>query len=309
MTLSEASKLSEDQAREYLEKIRWAGGRTCPHCGSTRSYAMKGKTTRPGLYKCSGCRKPFTVTLGTIFQGSHIGLRDWVIAFHLMCSSKKGISALQLQRNLGLKQYKSAWHMAHRIRHAMANGIFDGPPLAGTVEVDETFVGGKHLGRGHKKGMENKIPVVSLVERGGRKRSVVIANVTAKNIREVVLAHVAEGSNVHTDECRSYINLKDKYKHGSVNHSEGQYVRDFRDGTQITTNTVESSFALIKRGVYGNFHHISRKHIHRYLAEFDFRYNRRAALGVSDRERADDLIRGVSGKRLTYAQTDESAYA
>lgn len=304
MTLAQASKMTEEQAREYLEGIRWAGGRTCPHCDSNRSYAMKGKSTRPGLYKCSTCRKPFTVTIGTIFHGSHIGLREWVIAFHLMCSSKKGISALQLQRNLGLKQYKSAWHMAHRIRHAMAAGIFDGSPLGGTVEVDETYVGGKKLGQGHKKGMENKIPVVSLVERNGRKRSVVVANVTSKNIREVVTQHVTEGANVHTDENRSYVNLRDKYKHGAVNHREGQYVRNFRDGTQITTNTVESSFALIKRGIYGTFHHISRKHLHRYLAEFDFRWNMRQD---TDGERVEDSLRKTEWRRLCYYKPKRGA--
>lgn len=305
MTLAEATRLNEDQAREYLESIRWATGRTCPHCGSERSFAMKGKSTRAGLYKCSECRKPFTVTVGTIFHGSHIGLREWLMAFHLMCSSKKGISALQLQRNLGLKQYKSAWHLAHRIRHAMADGIFDGPPLGGIVEVDETYVGGKVRGKGRKAGWANKTPVLSLVERGGNKRSMVVDKVTSKNLRAAVVENVELGARVHTDELRAYKNLKDKYTHRSVNHGGHQYARrDPRDGTQITTNTVESSFALIKRGVYGTFHHVSKKHLHRYLAEFDFRWNMRKD---EDGDRVDASLRKTEWKRLCYKEPKRGA--
>lgn len=306
MTLAEATRLNEDQAREYLESIRWATGRTCPHCDSKRSFAMKGKSTRAGLYKCSTCRKPFTVTVGTIFHGSHIGLREWLMAFHLMCSSKKGISALQLQRNLGLKQYKSAWHMAHRIRHAMADGIFSGPPLGGTVEVDETYVGGKNTGKGWKRALDNKTIVVSLVERGdkGRKRSVTIPNVTSKNLRAAVVEHVEKYSYVHTDEHAGYKNLKDGFQHSSVNHNEKEYARKSPSGKLITTNTVESSFALIKRGVYGTFHHISKKHMHRYLAEFDFRWNMRKD---EDGDRVDASLRQTQWKRLCYKQPKRGA--
>lgn len=304
MTLAEATKLTEAGAREHLESIRWPHGRICPHCGSKRSFAMKGESTRAGLYKCSECRKPFTVTVGTIFHSSHIGLREWLIAFHLMCSSKKGISALQLQRNLGIKQYKSAWHMAHRIRHAMDTGTFDGPPLKGIVEVDETYVGGKKRGVGMRAAMANKTPVLSLVERGGKKRSLVVKKVTSKNLRAAVIENVAEGSTIHTDELKAYKNLKDKFTHGSVNHSAGQYVRDFKDGSKITTNTVESSFALLKRGIYGAFHHVSKHHLHRYLAEFDFRWNMRKE---SDGERVIAGLQNTEGRRLYYKQPKHAA--
>lgn len=299
MTLAEATSLTEDGAREYLEGIRWKDGRTCPHCGSDKSFELKGETTRKGLYKCSACRKPFTVTVNSIFHGSHITLRQWVIAFHLMCSSKKGVSALQLQRNLGLGQYKSAWHLAHRIRHAMEDGIFDGDPLKGPVEVDETNVGGKHKGggRGYR---DNKVPVVSLVERakGGRKRSVVMPTVTAKNIRAAVNAHIAAGEKVHTDERQSYQNLtKHGFDHESVKHKTKQYVKIGKDGGKVMTNTVESSFALLKRGIVGAFHHVSKEHLHRYLSEFDFRWNHRKS---TDGERADQALAQTIGKRLLY---------
>jgi len=297
MTLAEASKFDENGAREYLEGIRWANGRTCPHCGSVRSFALKGKSTRAGLYKCSDCRKPFTVTVGTIFQGSHIALREWAIAFHLICGAKKGISALQLQRHLGIKQYKSAWHMAHRIRYAMTEGTFNAAPLSGPVEVDETYVGGKHKGdgRGYRA---NKTPVVSLVERGGKKCSVVMPNVTALSLRAAVEANVAAGDKVHTDEHASYRGLKNGFDHESVNHSKKQYSKKGKDGGTVTTNTVESSFALLKRGIVGAFHHVSRKHLHRYCAEFDFRWNHRK---TTDGERTVSAIAGAEGKRLAYA--------
>lgn len=306
MTLAEATKLTESEAREHLESIRWPFGRVCPHCESKRSFAMKGASTRPGLYKCSDCRKPFTVTVGTIFASSHIGLREWLIAFHLMCSSKKGISALQLQRNLGIKQYKSAWHMAHRIRHAMNNGIFGGPPLGGkkVVEVDETYVGGKIRGRGQRIAMLNKTAVVSLVERGGNKRSVIVKKVTAKNLRAAVVENVEMGSTIHTDELKAYKNLKDKFTHSSVNHSKYEYVRNFKDGSKITTNTVESSFALLKRGIYGAFHHVSKHHLHRYLAEFDFRWNMRHE---KDGERVIAGLQNSVGRRLYYKEPKQAA--
>ncbi len=296
MTLAEATKLTEDGAREYIEAMIWKGKRTCPHCGSEKSYELKGPSTRAGLYKCSACRKQFTVAVGSIFHGSHIGLREWVIAFHLMCSSKKGISALQLQRNLGIKQYKSAWHMAHRIRHAMAEGIFDGPPLKGPVEVDETYVGGKVRGQGRGY-RANKTPVVALVEREGFKRSMVMAEVNAANLRAAVEANVAPGDKVHTDDHRAYIGLKKGFDHESVNHSKKQYSKKGKDGGKVTTNTVESSFALLKRGIVGAFHHVSAEHLPRYCAEFDFRWNHRK---TTDGERTDQAMSQTSGKRLCY---------
>ena len=292
MTLSEVSKLDENGAREYLESIRWANGRVCPHCQSERSYLMGGKSTRPGLYKCNACRKPFTVTLGTIFQGSHIKLREWVIAFHLMCSSKKGISALQLQRNLGLGQYKSAWHLAHRVREAMRSGAF-GPTLNGEVAVDETFVGGKTRGRG-RHFMGNSAPVVALVEKHGNVKTRVVADVTAKTLHKIIKEEVAAEATIMTDQHPSYNGIGKHFAggHHTVDHGVREYARD-----NVTTNTAESFFALLKRGVYGNFHHVSRKHLHRYADEFAFRWNSRK---LKDGERTQIALGMTAGKRLPY---------
>ncbi len=207
--------LNEDDAREYLERILWPDGPVCVHCQSKNVAKLKGESSRAGLHQCRDCRGQFTVTMKTIFEDSHIPLSKWVKGFHLMCSSKKGISALQLQRNLGLGSYRTAWFMAHRIRLAMTDGLQAN--LKGTVEVDETYVGGKVRGQGCKAGWDNKTPVVSLVERGGSKRSVVVAKVTAKNLRAAVMDHVEPGTHIHTDEHKGYKNLKDGFKHGSVN--------------------------------------------------------------------------------------------
>jgi transposase-like protein len=232
MTLSEVSKLDENGARKYLESIRWANGRVCPHCASDRSYEMKGRSTREGLYKCNACRKPFTVTIGTIFQGSHIKLREWAIAFHLMCSSKKGISAKQLQRNLGLGQYKSAWHLAHRVREAMREGAF-GPKLQGDVAVDETYVGGKSRGKG-RHFMGNKTPVVALVEKGGRVRTRVVADVTAKTLHAAIKEEVATEARIMTDEHLSYDGIGKHFVggHHTVNHGAKESARG-----DVTTNS------------------------------------------------------------------------
>lgn len=288
--------LSEDEARQYLEKILWPEGAVCAHCGSKNVYKMDGESCRAGLHRCRECDKQFTVTIGTIFEDSHIPLNKWVRAFHLMCSSKKGISALQLQRNLGFGSYRTAWHMAHRIRLAMQCEPF-ASLLKGIVEVDETFVGGKRKGCGWKAGLDNKTVVVSLVERGGNKRSVIIPKVTAKNLRGVVTQHVAAGATIHTDELNAYKNLKDTYQHESVNHSAGEYVRNFKSGKQITTNTVEGSFSLLKRGIVGAFHHVSKGHLHRYLSEFDYRWNARKDTDV---DRTAQALRQSKGKRLSY---------
>lgn len=288
--------LTEDEARNYLEGLLWPEGAVCPHCGDTNVYRMKGDSCRAGLHRCRACKKQFTVTVGTIFEDSHIPLRKWVRAFHLMCSSKKGISALQLQRNLGLGSYKTAWHMAHRIRLAMKCEPMAGL-LAGTVEVDETYVGGKNRGKGWAHALDNKTAVVSLVERGGNKRSMIIEKVTAKNLRAIVVENVEPYSYVHTDEHHGYRNLKKGFQHSSVNHSKKEYSRKSPSGKTITTNTVECSFALIKRGVYGVFHHVSKKHLHRYLSEFDFRWNQRKA---NDVERTCEALKEAKGKRLTY---------
>ncbi len=291
-------ELTEEEARALMERLLWPKGALCAHCGATGDdvYKMTGESCRAGLYRCKECEKQFTVTIGTIFEDSHLPLRKWVKAFHMMCSSKKGISALQLQRNLGLGSYRTAWHMAHRIRLAMKCEPFT-DLLKGVVEVDETYVGGKNIGAGHRHTYDNKTPVVSLVEQGGNKRSFVMQKVTAKNLREVVVQNVQAGSQINTDELRAYKKLRDRYTHKPVNHSKKEYVRSYKDGTKVTTNTVESSFSLLKRGVYGTFHHVSRTHLQRYVDEFDFRWNER---NVMDKERTLKALEGAKGKRLSY---------
>lgn len=297
-TLVEVSKFSEDEAREYLERLRWPHGPVCPHCGAVDNAAkLEGKATRPGVYKCRECRKQFTVTVNTIFHRSHIPLRTWLIAFAMMCASKKGISALQLQRELGLGSYQSAWHMAHRIRHAMARDPLKGM-LAGRVEIDETYVGGKprkgfgepsKTGRGTKK-----VPVVALVERGGKARAMPVERVNAKTLKGAIRENVDRSSMILTDEWAAYRGIGAEFKRGhfAVNHGAGEYARG-----GAHTNTVESFFALLKRGVYGSFHHVSKQHLARYCDEFSFRWNMR---GVKDGERTREALRSVEGRRLAY---------
>jgi transposase-like protein len=291
--------MTDDQAREHLEELLWPDGKpVCRHCGSVNAYKMQGASCRPGLCRCRDCKKQFTVTVGTIFEDSHIPLRKWVRAFHLMCSSKKGISALQLQRNLGLGSYRTAWHMAHRIRLAMRCEPMAGL-LAGKVESDEVWVGGKPrkiAGKGAPKRGSTKTPVHTLVERDGRKRTRVMASVTANNLKKNIDALVDANAEMHTDDNASYDPLRDQFKggHRVVNHSAYEYYRKI-DGASI--NTAESSHALIKRGVYGTFHHISVKHMQRYLDEFDFRWDHRK---TNDVERTHAALSQVEGKRLMY---------
>ena len=295
---------NEDKAREYVENLRWANGTVCPHCEGKECYRITpkaGSKTRKGLWKCKSCRKQFTVTVGTIFADSHIPLSTWVIAIHLMCASKKGISAHQLHRMLEIT-YKSAWFMCHRIRHAMSQETLE-VKLTGTVECDETYVGGKaknmHKSEREKKiqgrGAVNKAPVVSLVEREGRVRSTHVASVSGDNLKAVLLKNVEKEANIVTDEFTSYQGLDKEFaSHKTVNHKIGQYV----DGS-VYTNTVESYFATLKRGIIGVFHHVSPQHLHRYLSEFDFRYNLRKS---KDGERAVETIKATEGKRLYYKQ-------
>lgn len=292
----------EAAAYEYVEARLWATGRVCPHCGTVdRSGALKGKTNRIGLYKCYACRKPFTVKVGTIFEDSHIAMRDWLTAIHLVCSSKKGISSNQLHRTLGIT-LKSAWFMSHRIREAMKDerGLFT-PPLGGagiTVEVDETYIG-----RSPKtKAFAPPVPkesVLALVERQGEVRSFHVANVRAETLRAVMATHIARESNLMTDEARTYTYIGHNFaSHSTVVHSAKEYVRG-----DAYTNTVEGYFSILKRGLNGVYQHVSEAHLKRYLVEFDFRYNQRAALGVNDAYRAEKALSGVVGKRLTYRTT------
>jgi len=305
MAAIDVGRLTEDEARAILEAIRWPNGPVCPHCESKEVTRIKAKSekVRDGLFQCKSCRKQFTVTIGTVMQGSHITLRQWVQAFHSMCSHKKGVSALQLQRNLGLHSYQSAWFLAHRIRLAMkADPLAD--KLKGVVEVDETYVGGKprkgkrdengnlivnKKGRGTKK-----IPVVALVERDGRIRTRVVEHVNADNLKAAIRENVNSKAAIQTDDLNLYKGIGEEFEggHQTVNHSKGEYARG-----EVNTNTVESFFALLKRGVHGTFHHISKKHLHRYCDEFAFRWGERK---VTDGERTVEAIRGSEGKRLIY---------
>jgi transposase-like protein len=291
---------TEEDAISYFETIRWPKGPVCPHCSNNDKSKIYKRTAnaeskvRVGLWECGACGKQFRATIGTIFEDSHIPLNKWLIAFYLICGAKKGMSAMQLQRHLGLGSYKSAWFMAHRIRHAMQDPTFFGP-LKGTVEVDETYVGGKTAGRGAAyKG--NKTPVVALVERGGNVRSMVMDHVTGTNLKAAVRQHVEEDSHVYTDEHGGYYGLDRTHGHKTVNHSKKEYAR--REMKLVVhTNTVEGYFSLLKRGVVGSFHHVSRKHLPLYLSEFDFRYNTRKQ---TDSERTVAALRKSQGKRLTY---------
>jgi len=295
---------NEDKARELLEAKRWPNGTICPHCKAEGAYKLTPKadsktSVRKGVWKCKACRKQFTVTVGTIFEDSRIPLSKWLLAIHLMCASKKGYSAHQLHRTLGIT-YKSAWFMAHRIRYAMTQEPLTSK-LSGIVECDETYIGGKaknmHASVRREKiqgrGAVSKFPVCSLVERQGRVRSTHVPNVTGANLRAVLRANVEPTAHIMTDEFTSYIGVSSEFaSHQTVNHGKGEYVR-----RGAHTNTIESFFALLKRGIIGTFHHVSEQHLHRYLSEFDFRYNMRT---VKDGERTMEALKGFEGKRLMY---------
>lgn len=287
-------------ARKHLEAIRWPDGPICPHCGCIDNASrIKGKSARPGLWFCGDCRKQFTVTVGTLFERSKIPLNKWLLAVHLMSASKKGMSAHQMHRMLGVT-YKTAWFMAHRIREAMRPASDDGP-LGGEnkiVEADETFVGGKARNAKRGKPIPKKEPVFSLVERDGRVRSFHIPSVNHKNLRPILYTQVDRKSYLMTDDAAHYKRIGKQYSgHGSVNHSIDEYVR----GTFWHTNTIEGYFSILKRGINGVYQHVSQQHLKRYLGEFDFRYNERQ---LTDDERADKALAGITGKRMTYRRID-----
>jgi transposase-like protein len=290
---------NEAAAFAYVEARLWPNGPVCHHCGEReRIGKLQGKTTRPGLYKCYRCKKPFTVRMGTIFESSHLPLQLWLQIIHLMCASKKGISTNQIQRMLRCSM-KTAWFLGHRIREAMNDkpGVFFSP-LGGegkTVEADETFIGGKAKNRAYEAPKPHEA-VMSLVERGGAVRSFHIANVTAKMMHPIIAKHAHRDSRFVTDEWPSYMNIGWNFaKHETVMHSAKEYVRG-----DVYTNTVEGYFSILKRGIYGVYQHVSEAHLKRYLCEFDFRYSNRERLGVDDVARADLALDGVKGKRLTY---------
>ena len=297
-TFLELAELTEDEARDYLERIRWPNGAACPRCGDTAATKLQGKSTRPGVYKCRGCRKPFTVTVGTIFERSHVKLKKWLLAFHLICSSKKGVSALQLQRMLKLGSYKTAWFMAHRIRYAMRQEPLAGM-LQGIVEIDETYVGGKpRRGTGpHPRGRATKkTPVVALVARSGEARAMARKKLSrGSHLREAILENVDRSARVMTDSAADFRGLDRHFaSHETTNHLAGEYARG-----DVHSNTAESFFAVVKRSVYGIHHHVSKGHLDRYLTERAFVWTHR---GVTDAERTTKALRAAEGKRLTYDQ-------
>ena len=290
---------NEEAAYEFVEARVWPKGRVCPQCGVIdQSGKLGGASTRIGVYKCYGCRKPFTVKVGTIFESSHIKLHLWLQAIFLVASSKKGISSNQLHRTLGVT-LKSAWFMSHRIREAMRSGDF--APFGsegGPVEVDETYIG-RERDAVISRGFSHKHKVLSLVDReSGKARSIVVDNVKLATLLPIMQANIDREARVMTDDAGQYQSLHKYYAHNAVNHSAGEYVS--RVDRTVHTNTVEGFFSIFKRGMKGVYQHCAHNHLNRYLAEFDFRYNNRAALGVDDSDRADTLLRGVVGKRLTY---------
>ncbi|OGP70852.1 MAG: transposase [Deltaproteobacteria bacterium RBG_13_60_28] len=295
----------EDAARKHLESIRWPNGPVCPHCGASGRICRiesqseeKGKGARPGLLFCGDCRKQFSVTVGTVFERSKVPLHKWVLATHLLCSSKKGISSHQLHRTLGVT-YKTAWFMTHRIREAMKNDTAEMLGGSGPVEADETFVGNKP-GAKIRRGWGHKNAVFSLVERNGEVRSFHVANVTAETLKPILKEQVTQGAHLMTDDGRQYLPIGREFaKHDVVKHSTGEYVRG-----DAHTNTVEGFFSIFKRGIYGVYQHVSPCHLHRYTTEFDFRFNHREKLGFDDTMREAKALKGISGKRLTYRRTD-----
>jgi transposase-like protein len=309
---------NEDAAREHLEALHWPEGPFCPHCGSTdakRLPPQRGRKTkahpegaiRKGVVQCNDCRQQYTVTVGTVFESSKVPLHKWLYVNHVLCSSKKGTSAHQIARNIGVS-YKTAWFMMHRIREAMKD--VDGGPIGGfgkTVEADETYVGGKTKNRNAKQRrrfdervshVADKQPVMALVERDGRVRSFHLAKVTGETLRSVLVTNVDRGSWLMTADHSGYKTVGKEFTgHGVVKHSLGGYGRL----GVFHTNTVEGFFSLLKRGIIGTYHHVSEQHLARYTAEFDFRYNTRK---LDDFERADENLLGAVGKRLTYRRTD-----
>jgi transposase-like protein len=309
-TLSDPRFSDETAARKWFEAARWNGEPVCPHCGSLRHYATK----KEGRYRCAEkeCRKDFTVTTKSVMESSHAPLTHWAQAFYLMNSSKKGFSAHQLHRALGC-QYKTAWFMHHRIMEAMRQGGLDLPPMGGggsVVEADETYFGpvkdhrapkAKRYSpytKGGRVGVGQKRAIVSLVERGGRVRSFHVPRADKATISKIVMDNIHHESRLHTDESRLYLGADAHFaSHETVNHSRKEYARG-----DVTTNSAEGYFSIFKRGMRGVYQHCSEKHLHRYLAEFDFRYNHREALGYSDEARTIASVKAAAGKRLTYHQ-------
>jgi transposase-like protein len=290
----------DDKAREYLEAVRWPDGPVCPHCKTEGGWTIESKPdtknkARPGLYKCvsAECGKQFSVTVGTVFERSKIPLSKWLFAAYLLCSSKKGISSHQLHRTLGVT-YKTAWFLTHRIRHAMdSNGGLIGQN-GGIIEADETYIGRKPGVKKGRGGFGHKNTVLSLVQRDGEVRSTVVTNFS--QVKRAFKKHASPDAHLMTDEHKKFRKIGKQFvSHEVVNHSKYEYVRG-----NVSTNTIEGVFSIFKRGMTGIYQHCGSQHLHRYLAEFDFRYNHRSALGIEDNQRVVDALKGIEGKRLTY---------
>ncbi|MGA7676489.1 MAG: IS1595 family transposase [Rhizomicrobium sp.] len=299
-------------ARQHLEGLLWPEGPICPHCGVTgEATALKGKSTRPGVYWCNACQAPFSVTVHTVYERSKVPLNTWLYANHLLCSSKKGISSQQLARMLGVT-VKTAWFMSHRIRAAMAPVAGSEPPLGGdgfVVEADETEIAPSRKTRPRARSKNMKF--VSLVERDGRVRSrklIGSKGPITSEVRKALYDQVDEASTLHTDGAQHYEYTPMVAKHEAVNHNK-QFVRTSEDGEKVHCNTAEGFFSIFKRGLVGTYQHMSEQHLHRYLAEFDFRMSNRARLGVTDDMRADIALEGIAGKRLTYRRIGAAAHA
>lgn len=302
----------EAKAREHLESLRWPEGAVCPFCGEKdKAKPLGGKSMGDGWYHCGSCRQKFTVRVGTVYERSKVPLHKWLLATQLMASSKKGVSAHQLHRTLGVT-YKTAWFMAHRIREAMRDD--NPPPMGGNgqpVEADETYFGKQkdpkpsrqRYGRPYLKSGKAaaKRAVIALVERGGSVRSFHVDRATRNHVAAIMFQNVKREATLYTDESKLYTAVGEQYAaHETVKHSHGEYVRG-----AVHTNTIEGFFSIFKRGMKGVYQHCAEKHLHRYLAEFDFRYNNRQGLGIDDETRRNNLLRGIEGKRLTYRRIGE----
>lgn len=314
MTLNLKAKIYNDEtaARKHLERIQWPEGPVCPHCGViNEATRLEGESTRDGVYKCRPCQKPFSVTVGTVFERSHVPLTKWLLATELLTASKKGISSHQLSRMLDIS-YKTAWFMSHRIREAMTPAAGSEPPLGGdgfVVEADETELAPSRKTRPRARAKNLKF--VSLVERGGKVRSRKITGKGASVRSQVVKAlkaNVDEASTLHTDGAQMYEFTLAVENHEAVNHNK-EFVRPGEHGEKVHTNTAEGYFSIFKRGLVGTYQHMSEQHLARYLAEFDFRMSYRARLGYDDNERAEIALKGIQGKRLTYRSTHSTAHA
>ena len=307
MNLTDPIFTDAAKAREYLEKTRWADGVSCPHCGGTEKCTkLEGKKHRPGLYQCGDCRQQFTVTVGTVFERSKVPLNKWLLATHLMASSKKGISAHQLHRSIGVT-YKTAWFMFHRIREAMSGN--DGSMMGGgggIVESDETFIGKdpkmmRYYPKGQKIGIRQKMKILALIDRDtGKARTIVFDHLGQRDIAPILRENIAKEARLSTDEASYYRKVGQEFsEHMTVNHSAEEYARG-----EAHVNSLEGFFSIFKRGMRGTYQHCGKQHLHRYAAEFEFRYNHRTALNVTDTERAAAILKGAEGKRLTYRRPD-----